>query len=101
MLKRGLLMIVTLQLQRQRIASSREKFDDDGLHSYHFSSRSGDSKKFSTVSFVDGDEFDFVACIRKRSHLSHVSNFRSRKIGIRFEVVSYNFLIHIIVLLSN
>ena len=40
MLKRGLLMIVTLQLQRQRIASSREKFDDDGLHSYYFSSRS-------------------------------------------------------------
>ena len=35
MLKRGLLMIVTLQLQRQRIASSREKFDDDGLHSYY------------------------------------------------------------------
>ena len=53
MLKRGLLMIVTLQLQRQRIASSREKFDDDGLHSYYFSSRSGDSKKFSTISFVD------------------------------------------------
>ena len=60
MLKRGLLMIVTLQLQRQRIASSRQKFDDDGLHSYYCNSRSGDSKKFSTVSFVDDDEFDFV-----------------------------------------